>query len=286
MFSKFINSIILLSSLANGLRVSSTSHSLANPPQPKSSSHPLAFLEKRGRSATRRQSSSSVDSESSSPPEAPVLKNIDDGVNNGQKRKRVRSDTKRLKHNKDERDRNARKKEVLKGDPAALAIAKEKDRVRNSIAYQKLGPAAKAATKLKRDNRKPEKKEYEKQRRRSVNFVPRTKDNARIIKARYEAKRVLDFTKQFDDKEEAMAAWEVEKKRLNRIKYVTRKKKALEKKALADAELLMGLRGKENEIEGGKATIESTDEVDEKFTTEEEGIVETEEEDEIIVYEV
>jgi hypothetical protein len=39
-----------------------------------------------------------------------------------------------------------------------MAIAKEKISVRNSIAYGKLGPAAKAATKLKRDRKKKERK--------------------------------------------------------------------------------------------------------------------------------
>jgi hypothetical protein len=159
MLPKFTNSILLLTSLIDCLTASPTRHLLSSPSQPTSSSYTSAFLEKRGRPASSSSSCSSVDSDSTNPPEAPVLKtaSIDEG-NQGQKRKRVRSDEQRLKRNNARRNAYARTREVLKGDPAVMAIAKEKIRVKNSIAYGKSGPAAKAATKLKRDGKKKERK--------------------------------------------------------------------------------------------------------------------------------
>jgi hypothetical protein len=332
MLSKFINSIILLSSLANVLKAYPASHSLVNPfrRRPKSL-HPLAFIEKRGRPATRRASDSSVDSESSSPLEVPVLKTaaIDDGVNNGQKKKRLRSDEQKSKikeaarkayarikdelkrdpaafkewkssRRENDRNRNARKREENKGDPDAMAAAKEKSREKNKSAKTKRlasfkdNPAAaiafnlnrkqmvdrrkakqiakfdgdhvaianfdvenKAAAKLKRDGKKMEKKEYDSQKRLAVNALPASKalekEKTRMKRARYEAKRFEKFTANFDDKYEAKAAWDLEKKRLNRIVYLKRKplrRKALEKRALeANSNPPISLRLKENELE-------------------------------------
>jgi hypothetical protein len=113
MLPKFIHSILLLSSLANSLRASPTSHSISDPFKPKSSSYPSALLEKRGRpAASRSSSSSSIDSEATIPPDAPVLKATtnDEGGNQGQKRKRVRSEEQRLNYNEYKRKAYARKK--------------------------------------------------------------------------------------------------------------------------------------------------------------------------------
>jgi hypothetical protein len=132
MLPKFTHSILLLTSLIDCLRASPTSHSISNPSQSKSSSYSSAPLEKRGRKASSRSSSaSSVDSDSTIPPDAPVLSKkkerhlpmfviarssssssldsasslftqpeapvqkpdtLEDGGSQGQKRKRVRSD--------------------------------------------------------------------------------------------------------------------------------------------------------------------------------------------------
>jgi hypothetical protein len=133
MFSKIIHSIILLPSLANGLRAR---HSLENPSQsrPNISSHPSVLLEKRGLSAKRLSSSALVDSEATIPPEAPVLKipPTEDGGNQGQKRNRVRSAEQRIKHAEDERNRNARKMKELQENPTDLAAWKEKIRLKNA----------------------------------------------------------------------------------------------------------------------------------------------------------
>jgi hypothetical protein len=293
-------------------------------------SHPLPKLEKRGGSVSSRSSSySSLDSESASTPDAPVLQAayIDDGGNQCQKRKAVDDaeaaakkigrneaarelavnvvpiDAQKTKYNEDRRNAYAQKKE-LQGKPDALkewrtkqqeatrnsnarrvkeievypyamAAAKEKARGINAwyhtkrLASFKANPAAKsawdvkkkqgadrsrankiakfdgdtvaiaqfdnevkAAAKLKRDGKKKDKKEYDSQRKKE---------------------QFAKFATGFDDKHEAEVAWELEKKSLNRIRHLKhKKKKALEKKAMEDAELLMSLRDGENEIEEGE----------------------------------
>jgi hypothetical protein len=252
MFSKSINFILLFSILANRLRASSTSHSISTPSQPKSSSRPLAFLEKRGRSATRLPSSSSVDFDSTNPPEPPVLNSatFDDGGNKGQKKK-LRSDEQRLKRNKEERNRNALKREVLKGDPDAMAAAKEKTREKNAkartkrLAVFKDNPKAKIAWNLKRTQ----------------------------CIARRKAKQISKFggdlvaIAKFELKEKA------EKKRLNSIEYLKRKERKVleEKKGLeANSNPPMSLRLEENEVEDwmdDNLTIKDTEAEDEDTKT-------------------
>jgi hypothetical protein len=76
-------------------------------PPPKRPSPPLASLEKRGISESSHSSTSSVFSDSTNSPDAPVLETptMDDGGNQGQKRKRVRSVEQRLKINKAAREK-------------------------------------------------------------------------------------------------------------------------------------------------------------------------------------
>jgi hypothetical protein len=164
MLPKFIHSILLLSSLANNLRASLTSHSISDPFKPKSSSYPTALLEKRGRpAASQSSSSSSVDSEATIIPEAPVLiaTTNDEGGDQGQKRKRVRSEEQRLRNNAAARERYAHKTKGFEAE------------------------SGKAVAKLKRDGKKKEKKEYDSKRKEELfaKFAARFDDKHEAISA-------------------------------------------------------------------------------------------------------
>jgi hypothetical protein len=241
-----------------------TVHSLSDSSHPKSSSHPLALLEKRGRSASICSSCSSVDSESNSPPEAPVLKaaTIDEGGKKGQKRKRVRSDEHNLKHNEARRKVYARKRKGLEGNLVAIAAEKEKNREKSALYKTKMlesfkaNPAAKsvwnaAKKKITARHRANQIAKFDGDPVAIAEFdaekkavAKRKRDGKKNAKKDYDSKRKEEqfakFVGTFDDKHKATAAWELEKKRLIKIKNLKhRDKKALEKKATEDAELLM-----------------------------------------------
>jgi hypothetical protein len=263
MIFSIFNILLIPASLPISLIATPIQSSFLKPSQSKSYSHPLPNLERRGGSVSSRSSSyPSLDSESTSPPEAPVLKThtMDDGGNQGQKRKRVRSDVQRSKIKEAARKAYARKEEEIKGDPAALAAKKQKKSEKNAratkkrLASFKANPEAKTAWKAK----------------------------TALTKVRYNLKRESDFMEKFDDKQEAIAAWKLEKTRLNHINYLKYKAKKAKMALEANANLLMTLRAEDNEREEGNETIvmiEDTDQ-DGKDTIEHEEKVEEDEDNE------
>jgi hypothetical protein len=143
------NTLLLLMNLT----ATPIQNSFLKPSQSKSYSHPLPNLEKRGGSVSSR-SSSSLDSGTTNPPDAPVLKTdaIDEG-NQDEKRKRVIEQ--RLKRNKARRNIYASKMKELKANPTALKSWRLKIKEASALKRKKRkvlfdnNPAAKTAWKLK-----------------------------------------------------------------------------------------------------------------------------------------
>jgi hypothetical protein len=152
-FSLLIFSSHIISLIATPIR-----HSLSTHLQSVNYSHPQPQLEKRGGSVSSRSSSCySLESESASPPDAPILKtaNIEEDREQGQKRKGVRSDDQRLKDNKARRVTLARINRALELDPIALKAKRLKIKKASARRWKKrevlfdANPAAKTAWKLK-----------------------------------------------------------------------------------------------------------------------------------------
>jgi hypothetical protein len=146
-FSIMIFSILLiiLASILISLIATPIQNSFLKPSQSMSYSHPLQKLEKRGGSVSSRSSSySSLDSESASTPDAPVLKTptMDDGRNQGQKRKGKISDEQRLRNNAAKRKVYARKTKglevtVVPNDTQKKQKTKYNEGRRNAYAQKK-----------------------------------------------------------------------------------------------------------------------------------------------------
>jgi hypothetical protein len=68
-------------------------------------------------------------------------------------------------------------------------------------------------------------------------------------RAQIEENKFAKFATRFDDKDEAIAAWELEKTRLIKIKNLKQKEKKVKKELAANADSSMILSVEENEIE-------------------------------------
>jgi hypothetical protein len=266
-----IFSILVLASLIISLIATPVHKSLSYRPQSKSYTHTLSKLERRGGSvSSRSSSSSSLESETTNPPDAPVLKSvtIKDKWNQGQKKKISRSEAGATQ--------KAKRKVILDPNPAAkialkikqnewTARSRQKKRVwleanpsefeaeRKKVAEQSAlykikrdaqfvaDPAKKTAFKLKRSKAVARRRKIKRMR---FEVNPLEKEAEREKKAEQNISALLKRRTSFVADPAKKIAWRL-KERKRAAEYRLKKKmEKIEMKNVAD--IMMSVRGRKS----------------------------------------